>query len=245
MIKKIEGIVIKETDYKESSKIINIFTSDGIISVLCKGAKRIKSPHLSTTSKLTYAIFHLNYREQGLSTLIESDVINSLRNIKKDIAKISYASFLTDLTYQVYKHENNNFLYELYKNSIIKINEGYDPLVITNILELKYLDYLGIRPVISKCAVCGRENNIITISSYKGGYICSSCRTNEPIVSLKSLKLIRMFYYVDISKISKIDISDKVKKEINAFIDEYYDRYAGLYLKSKAFLNNLYKQNII
>ena len=50
-----------------------------------------------------------------------------------------------------------------------------------------------------------------------------------------------MLYYVDISKISKLDISDKCKKEINVFLDLYYDRYTGLYLKSKDFLKNLNK----
>lgn len=245
MIRKVEGIVIKETDYKETSKIINIITKEGIIGILAKGAKRLKSPFVGATSKLTYAYFHINYKENSMSTLIEVDIIDTLKNLKKDITKISYASFITDLTYQVYKHENNNFLYELYKSSIIKINEGYDPLVITNILELKYLDYLGIRPIISKCVICGKDKNIITISSYKGGYICKSCHTNEKIISLKALKLIKMFYYIDISKISKTDISANVKKEINTFIDEYYDRYAGLYLKSKSFLNNLSKANII
>ena len=48
-----------------------------------------------------------------------------------------------------------------------------------------------------------------------------------------------MFYYVDIDKISKLDISNNIKKELNNFIDDYYDRYSGLYLKSKTFLKNL------
>ena len=50
-----------------------------------------------------------------------------------------------------------------------------------------------------------------------------------------------MFYYVDISKISKTEISLNIKKEINEFIDDYYSRYTGLYLKSKEFLKNLNK----
>lgn len=242
MIKKVEGIIIKEIDYRETSKIVNIFTDEyGIIGVLCKGAKRLKSPFSNTTTKLTYGIFHLNYRENSLSTLIEVDIIDNLKVIKKDLTKISYASFITDLVEQVYKHENNEFIYTLYKQSLLKINEGYDEKIITNILELKLLDYLGIRPVIDKCAVCGNVANIITISSYKGGYICQKCLKNEKIVSTKTIKLIRMLYYVDISKITKTDISEQVKQELNSFIDEYYDRYAGLYLKSKTFLKNLSK----
>ena len=44
MIKKIEGIIVSEVDYKESSKIINLYTKEyGIIGVLARGAKRLKS----------------------------------------------------------------------------------------------------------------------------------------------------------------------------------------------------------
>ena len=83
-----------------------------------------------------------------------------------------------------------------------KINEGYDPMVITNILELKYLSYLGVMPVIDKCSICGTNKSIATLSSDKGGYVCNNCLTNEKIVNEKTIKLIRMLYYVDISKIS-------------------------------------------
>jgi hypothetical protein len=68
---------------------------------------------------------------------------------------------------------------------------------------------------------------------------CTKCRTNEYIVSDKTIKLLRMLYYVDISKISKLEISDKVKNEINFFVDEFYDKHTGLYLKSKQFLKKV------
>ena len=37
MLKKIEGIIISETNYGETSKIINIFTKDGIIRAVAEG----------------------------------------------------------------------------------------------------------------------------------------------------------------------------------------------------------------
>jgi recombinational DNA repair protein (RecF pathway) len=48
-----------------------------------------------------------------------------------------------------------------------------------------------------------------------------------------------MYYLVDIKTISTIKISDVVSREINNFINTYYDRYTGLFLKSKEFLNKL------
>ena len=50
-----------------------------------------------------------------------------------------------------------------------------------------------------------------------------------------------MYYYVDISKITKLEVSKQAKNEINIFLDEYYERYTGLYLKSKKFIKNLSK----
>ena len=34
-------------------------------------------------------------------------------------------------------------------------------------------------------------------------------------------------------------VSDKTKEEIDTFINEYYDKYTGLYLKSKKFLKSI------
>jgi len=242
MIKKLEGIILSEVDYKENSKIINILTKeDGLIGVLAKGAKRMKSPLANTTTKLTYGIFHLNWYDNRMPTLIETDIINNFKNIRKDLVKTSYAIYILELSNQVYKHENNNSIYNLLIDSLTKINDNFDPLVITNILELKLLEYLGIKPVIDKCISCGNLKDIITISSYRGGYICKDCLNNDNIVSTKTIKLIRMFYYVDIAKISKLDITEQIKQEINNFIDDYYERYSGLYLKSKTFLKELTK----
>ena len=54
-----------------------------------------------------------------------------------------------------------------------------------------------------------------------------------------------MYYYVDISKITKLEVSKKCKLEINSFLDDYYDRYTGLYLKSKSLINNLSKVELM
>lgn len=236
MYKKIEGIVISEYPFEESSKIIKIFTKDGIISVIAKGAKKLKSPFFSVTSKLSYGIFNIVYKENNLSKLVDADILNDYRNIKKDIIKTSYATYITELVTKVYKHDSNKNIFVLYMQSLDKIGEGYDPLVISDILRLKLLDYLGIKPIIDRCVECGNTTDIATISSYYGGYICKNCLRNEKIVSIKTISLIRGLYYVDISKIKKLDIPDIVKRELNEFIDDYYDRYSGIYLKSKIFL---------
>ena len=239
-MKEVEGIILKETPYKEHSKIIQILTKEhGLISVIAKGVKSPKSKLRALTIRYTYGLFQINYKENKLSTLINADIINPLENIKNDILLISYLGYISELTMQVIKHEYSKDIYDMFITSIIKIDEGMDPLIITNILELKYLPYLGVGISLNECVKCGKKTDIITIDGDAGGLVCKNCYTNELLVDVKTIKLIRMYYLVDIKSITEINISDKIRNEINMFIEKYYDRYTGLYLKSKDFLNKI------
>ena len=241
MIERVEGIIIKDASYSETSKLLTLITKEhGIINLLAKGAKTLKSPLRSTTTKLTHGYFNIIYKENKLSTLKEVDTIDYYKNIKKDINKISYATYILELVEQVIKQTNNEEVFDNLIASLKKIEANMNPLVITNILELKCLDYLGVMPILDCCSVCGNEN-IITISADQGGYLRKNCRKEETIVDEKTIKLIRMFYYVDINKIEKLEISKKISEEINYFLNSYYERYTGLYLKSKKFIEKLSK----
>ena len=240
-ITEVKGIVISEKSYGESSKILNIWTKDkGVLGVISKGCKRLKSPLRSVSSNFSYASFNISYKDNKLSTLISADIINPFSNIKKDIVKLSYLNFISELTNGVVKQSSNDKIYDIFLSAILKIEDGFDPGVITNILELKYLSFLGAKPKLNGCVVCSNPD-VVTISSHAGGYLCKNHLNNEYIVSDKTIKLIKALEYVDISKISKLNLSEDVKKEINDFLDDYYDRYTGLYLKSKNFLKTLAK----
>lgn len=239
MLKQVEGIIASSVNYGETSKIVNILTKEGMIGAIAKGAKNIKSPLRSFTVNFTYGSFYLYYNDNKLSTLKSADIICEFKNIKKDIILISYMSFLIDLATQVMKQNNDEEIYNLLVTTLYKIDEGLNPMIMTNILELKYLDYLGVGFDFNTCCKCGKKSNIVTIDPDAGGYICKNCYTNEIIYDSKTLKMLRMYYLVDIKSISELKISDNVVKNINYFVNTYYDRYTGLYLKSKKFLNEL------
>ena len=240
MINKYEGIIITETPYGDNSKIINVLTKDkGIIGIMCSNVKSIKNPLRTKTLKFTYGYFHINYNENKLSKLVDVDIIDNLTNIRGDIELISYMSYITDLTYQVVKQNNDLDIFNIFISTVLKLNEKKNPLILTNILELKYLDYLGVGLNLDSCVKCGSKKNIVTLDPDEGGYICQNCYTNERILDSKSIKLIRMYYLIDINSISDISIKKETANEINYFLDKYYERYTGLYLKSKDFLKKL------
>lgn len=239
---KVEGIVIKETPYKDTSKILQILTGEyGTISVIAKGCRSIKSKFRSSTNKLSLAVFYINYKEGGLSVLRDIDNITFLSNIFKDIERITYASYLVELASQIKKENDSPLIFSLLKTGLIKINDGLDSSLITDILELKYLSFLGVSPNINSCAVCGNKTDIETISVDSGGLLCTSCNKEGIIYKKRTIELIRMFTLVDLEKVTKLNIANENKQEIEKFIELYYDKYTGLYLNSKRFIKNLKK----
>ena len=238
----VEGISLSETNYSESSKILNVLTKDyGLIGIMSKGCRKIKSKLRGVSRKLIYGKFHIYYKENGLSTLIGVDIINSFDKTVMDLKKVSYASFIIDLVRQIAREDAEEELFTLLKNTLLKIEEGYNPEVLCDIFEIQALNFLGVSPSLDGCSICGNNKNIVTVDASSGGYVCQDCYSGGYIVSSKTIKLLRMFYYVDIEKISKLEVSGESLKEIRMFLDDYYDRYTGLFLKSKNFIKNINK----
>ncbi len=238
----VKGLVLNETNYSDSSKILNVLTSEyGLIGIISKGCRNLKSKLRGASRKLVYGTFHFYYKENGLSTLISIDVISDYPKTIMNLENVVYASYLLDLTRQVVKQSKDSNILSLIVSALEKIESGLNPSVVTNILELKYLDFLGVSPLVTGCAVCGKTTNIVSLSPTAGGFICKDCYQNEGYYSEKAIKLLQMYYYVDLEKITKIDVNPKVNEEINKFLEDYYDRYTGIYLNSKKMLKNVIK----
>ena len=239
MLLEVEGFILSETPYGETSKIINVLTKEkGLIGIMAKGAKSMKSALRASTQVFTYGVFSIYFKDGKLSTLANVDIINPLKSIRSDLTKISYLTYISELTSQVIKQTNED-VFDMFINIVLKMEDNLDPVILTNILELKYLPLLGVGLNLDSCIKCGDKTNIVTIDATYGGLICKDCFQNELIVDKKVIQLIRMYYYVDIKSISSINVKEEYKQIINKFISDYYDSFTGLYVYSKKFLEQL------
>ena len=232
---KTKGIVLSETPYSETSKILNVLTEDyGLIGIISKGCKNIKNKLRGVSNKMNYSEYTINYKEKGLSTLIEGSTINSFKNIYSDMKKAMYSFYLMDLVSQVLKENNNKSIFSLLVNSLIKINDGLSPELISNIMEIKLLDYLGVSIELDNCVLCGSSEELLTIDLSSGGVVCKNCYQEGFIMNDKALHLMQLLKRIKIEKLEKLEItSDEIFKEIDKFIYEYYTSYTGIYIKKK------------
>ncbi|MBR5662578.1 MAG: DNA repair protein RecO [Bacilli bacterium] len=235
---EVEGIVLKETPYSETSKIIQVLTKEyGLISIIAKGASSIKSSLRGLTIPFLYGKFSISYKENKLSILKTGSIIKLYGSKTKDLKLYAYISYLSELSYNVLKENNNLEIFEILKNGLDKIEDGFNPEVIKNIIEFKYLDYLGITPNFDICQKCNQIKDPYAIDGKIGGFICFDCYTNEIKVSSNYKKIINRFQNVDIKEIKEIKLSKEDQNIINNFLDEYYEKFSAIYINSKKFLN--------
>lgn len=237
---EVEGIVLKETLYSETSKVLQVLTKEfGLISIIAKGASSIKSPLRSLTIPFLYGKFSIIYKENKLSILKNGSIIKLYGSNNKDLKIYAYISYLSELTYHVLKENNDKELFSILKDGLDKIIDNYNPEVIKNIIEFKYLDYLGIAPNFDICQKCNLESEPFALDGSSGGFICKNCYKNETKVPNNYRKIIDRFQNVNIHEIKEIKLSKTDEDIINKFLDDYYEKYSAIYINSKIFLYSI------
>mgnify|MGYP005748766749 FL=1 len=243
MLHKCEGIVIRTNHYGETNKIVTLFTRElGKVGVMARGAKK-PSSRLSAVSQLFCYGHYLFQRGKGLGSLQQGEIIHSMRSIKEDIFLTAYCSYIVELTDKATEEAKPNpYLFEFLLLTLQNMEEGVDPEILMFIYEMKMLSVLGIAPELSKCTTCGTTEGTFSFSIAEGGFICQRCVHKDKYakhVSPSTLKLLRIFYFYDLHKIGNVSVKEETRKQIRSIIDEYYETYSGILIKSKKFIKQM------
>ncbi|TDL34511.1 DNA repair protein RecO [Jeotgalibacillus sp. S-D1] len=245
MLQKCEGIVVRTSDYGESNKIVTIFSREfGKFAVMANGAKKANS-RLSAVSQLfTYAHF-LFHKGSGMGSLQQGDLVASQRGIKEDLFKTAYASYMVELLDKaVEDRQTDPFLFELLVQCLSYINEGHDEEVICYIFEMKLLPVYGVQPILNACAHCGETEGNFSFSIRENGLLCHRCAHMDNYrlaISAKTVRLLRLFFYLDLNRLGNISLQQETKNEIRQVIRTYYDEFVGVFIKSRSFLDQMDK----
>ncbi|KKB33378.1 DNA repair protein RecO [Bacillus thermotolerans] len=243
MFQKVEGIVIRTTNYGETNKIITIFTHEkGKLACMARGANKPNSRLSAITQPFTHGQFLIQIGS-GLGTLQQGEMLSSMRYIREDLMVTAYAAYMAELLDKSTEEKQPNpYLFELFRQSLDYLNEGYDAEVLTYIFEMKMLQVIGLRPELSSCANCGSQEGRFAFSVRENGLLCHRCVHIDPYhfpLSPAAVKLLRLFYFFDLSRLGSINVKPQTKKELRTAISLYYDEYSGLYLKSRKFLSQM------
>lgn len=173
---KTKGIILVEHNMGDFDKMLTMLTPGlGKISCAARGAKRFKSSLLVGSQFLCFGEYVL-YKSATTYYINSCEPIEIFYNIRKDLDKLRYASYITKIIIDVTDENENAYkVLQLYLNTLYMISEiDKDLEFIVAIFKLKLMNILGFTPQITKCLNCG-ETNLEYFSFKDSGFKCAIC----------------------------------------------------------------------
>ncbi len=91
-----EGLIYKVQPYKESSRLIFVYTPKGKHTLIAKGAQKLNDK----TRVITQYLTHLSFKEkegQTFYTLQDAKLLNEFSHIKNDYQKTKQAAVMLEI----------------------------------------------------------------------------------------------------------------------------------------------------
>ncbi|NLW40248.1 MAG: DNA repair protein RecO [Tissierellia bacterium] len=224
---KTEGIVLKEYRFKETSKILTLFTRKyGKVHALARGAYRPKSKLLANTQPFSYNDYQL-YKGRNFFYINQADIIDSFYNIRENIYKMMYGSYLLELVeLSLLEEEENERIFLLLIKGLkvlSTINGNFYKFIIS--YELKFISFLGYKPEIENCTICGRKKiSHFKFSIDKGGLVCPNCFVKDPYsISMDESmrRAMNILLYTPLDKLDSLKIPKDIMFKLHDLLVKY------------------------
>ena len=240
------GLVLKETRYKESDRILTILTPGlGVISASAQSSLRLKSKLFSACGLFCYSEFTL-VPGRNMYTVREAEVKNVFHGISSSIEGMSLAMYMAEMamTLSPTGQEAQREL-RLLLNCFYMISESKTDLrVIKAVFELRTMSECGFMPQLVCCRDCGTydEGDAFYLDAQEGHLLCAACAAKAGKncnLDKAALFALRHICLVEDKKIFAFKISVGSLAKLSAVAENYALTHLDKPLKSYAFLKSV------
>ncbi|MDD4188904.1 MAG: DNA repair protein RecO [Eubacteriales bacterium] len=242
---KTGGIVIKTVNTGESDKIITILSGEhGKLQASARASRRPKSRLFAGTQFLCYSDFVL-YKGRSLATINSCEPTETFYEIRNDIVRLTYASYMVDLILDSIQEEQpSEKILKLFLNTLhILAKTDKTPELVCRIFELRFLAELGFAPAADFCGVCGRDLEGEYSFSFKNECVlcseCTSCENGDSRILPGTLKALRHILYSKPDNLFRFELDPKVLNELGKVCDRFLREKLEKDYKKLQFLKTL------
>ena len=154
-----EGLVLRETDYKDYDKLLTVLTADrGKLTLRARGVKRKSSPLKGGCQLLAFSEFTV-FERNGYFVIDEAVPKEMFLALRTDLERLSLASYFAQVTEVLAQEDDPDpALLSLCLNAVYALSAmKRKPELIKAAFELRAVSQAGYLPDLSGCAQCGAE----------------------------------------------------------------------------------------
>lgn len=190
-----EAVVLRKTDYSDSSKIATLYTKDfGKISVIVKGGRRGDSKIGRVVDPLNHieAVLY-NKDSRDVQLLSQAELIAHFKNIRTDYQSTMYAFAVLEMVLKLTpEHDANPRLFAAVTRILTRM-DAIDANAVEEFCRffVFFLTVMGFELQLSSCSSCGNALTAYVGAAfdYSRGIVCSACTAESGIQPQRNLEL--------------------------------------------------------
>ncbi|MDO5037089.1 MAG: DNA repair protein RecO [Tissierellia bacterium] len=215
------GIVLSEAQYRETSKIIQVYTEElGKISVLCKGAHRPSSSLLFLTQSFSHNDFILG-RGRSFYYLQGGQIIESNLALRRNFTSMVHASLITEIIEKTsLEGHGHRKVYGLLARTLDlgRDIKNWEALLAAFII--KYVSYMGYRPRLDLSKEDLEEEVSFVIN--KGGLVVAGpLEVGGSRLSPREIYSLQQMLYNALNKAFLDDLPRDMSKKLSGLMVDY------------------------
>lgn len=223
-----KGIVLRETETKETDKILTLLTDTyGKIPVIARGARRKNSKYAACAQSLAWSEWTL-YQKGGWYYASEGSTLELWNGLRSDLDAVALAFYLAELTEAVTTEETpapellRHLLNGLYALSALR----RPPALVKPAFEFKLLCLAGYEPLADSCAYCGTPDPEQPLLDVVQGVLrCRKCGVQESALSMplcpSSLAALRHIVYGDPKRLYSFTLGGDALRRLSAAAEAF------------------------
>lgn len=236
--------VLSTRAYKERDILIKLLTENhGKRMFLIRNIKSPKNALRLVAFPFVRGEFIGHINDSGLSFLNQVNDYQFPKRTVEDIEVNAYASYMSGLADAVVDDNiKSTYLYHLFELGLRRLEDISQSVIVLNIFELQLLPLFGVPINLKQCAICGRMTGVLDYSVKYNGLLCRDHFSHDPRRlhwEPKTTAMIQRLAHANLETLKSVHVSNETIQSIRQAIDQLYEEYVGLHLKSKSFIDQM------
>ncbi len=236
-----EAIVLKLADYRESDRLVTLFTLEhGRLSGIARGARRSVRRFGGALELFARLQLQMKVRH-ALSDLLEADIVTIHHGIRGDLYRIAHAGYACELLIALAPEgQANPRLFRLISAYLAHLDANPATPDDRRFFEINLLNILGYRPSLDACSRCGSalgDKSAGACHIAGGEVVCRACAPVGQLLSFETLGLLSRCLRT--GRVGAVEFPPLALSEAGRFLDAAIASHVTVTLRSLAFLQEL------
>lgn len=227
MYLKIQGLVLRRTEYNDHDVLLTILSRDhGKITAKARGLRRKNSPLTAQCQLLSFAEFTL-FEYRGMYTINEAQTVELFHGLRQDLVKLSLATYFAQVAETVSQEDlPSPELLSLVLNCFFALSKLDEPEEkVKAVFELRCACIAGYFPDLVGCHCCG-DGQAAFFDLSAGHLECADCRSPESggirmPVAPGTLEAMRYIAYCGPKKLFAFQIGPESMQQLVSVTEAY------------------------